>query len=55
MINNNVELKNPIDTKDLIQFLEANHNLMVFADAEVKRPVRQLANEFGIEFEAPVS
>ena len=28
---------------------------MIFADAEAKRPVRQLVNEFGIEFEAPVS
>jgi hypothetical protein len=51
----NLELKNPIDSKDLITFLEANHNLMIFADAEAKRPVRQLVNEFGIEFEAPVS
>ncbi len=28
---------------------------MIFADAEAKRPVRQLVNEFGVEFEAPVS
>jgi hypothetical protein len=45
------ELRTPIDPKDLITFLEANHNLMVFADAESKRPIRQLANEFGVEFE----
>jgi len=51
----NIELKSPVDPKDLITFLEANHNLMVFADAESKRPIRQLANEFGVEFEAAVS
>jgi hypothetical protein len=51
----NIELRSPVDPKDLISFLEANHNLMVFADAESKRPIRQLANEFGVEFEAAVS
>lgn len=51
----NLELRTPIDPKDLITFLEANHNLMIFADAESKRPVRQLANEFGVEFEGAVS
>ena len=50
-----IELRTPIDPKDLITFLEANHNLMVFADAESKRPIRQLANEFGVEFEGAVS
>ena len=39
----------------MITFLEANRNLMVFADAESKRPIRQLANEFGVEFEGAVS
>lgn len=51
----NLELRTPIDPKDLITFLEANHNLMIFADAESKRPIRQLANEFGVEFEGAVS
>lgn len=50
-----VDLKNPIATKDLIEFLEANHNLMVFGDSDVKRPVRNLVNEFGVEFENVVS
>ena len=27
---------------------------MVFADAESKKPIRQLANEFGVEFEGAV-
>jgi hypothetical protein len=51
----NLELRTPIYHKDLITFLEANHNLMIFADAESKRPIRQLANEFGVEFEGAVS
>ena len=51
---NDLELRTPVDPKDLIAFLEANHNLMVFADAESKKPIRQLANEFGVEFEGAV-
>ena len=41
--------------KELIEYLEANHNLMVFADSEAKKPVRLLVNEFGVEFESAVS
>jgi len=55
IISLNVEMKSPIISKDLIEYLEANHNLMIFADAEAKKPVRMLANEFGVEFEAAVS
>jgi len=47
-------LRTPIASKDLIEFLEANHNLMIFADSEAKRPIRELVNNFGVEFEAPV-
>jgi len=50
-----VELKSPLLNKDLIEYLEANHNLMIFADAEAKKPVRLLVNEFGVEFESAVS
>ena len=49
------DLKSPIATKDLIEFLEANHHLMIFGDSDVKRPVRNLVNEFGVEFENVVS
>jgi hypothetical protein len=52
---NYIELKTPIMSRDLIEYLEANHNIMIFADAEAKKPVRLLANEFGVEFEAAVS
>jgi len=48
-------MKTPIMSRDLIEYLEANHNLMIFADAEAKKPLRLLANEFGVEFEAAVS
>lgn len=41
--------------RELIEYLEANHNLMIFADAEAKKPVRLLVNEFGVEFESAVS
>lgn len=50
-----VELKSPLMNRELIEYLEANHNLMVFADAEAKKPVRLLVNEFGVEFESAVS
>jgi hypothetical protein len=41
--------------RELIEYLEANHNMMIFADAEAKKPVRLLVNEFGVDFEGPVS
>jgi len=41
--------------KELIEYLEANHNLMIFTDAEAKKPVRLLVNEFGVELESAVS
>ena len=41
--------------KELIEYLEANHNLMVFADSEAKKPVRLLVHEFGVECESAVS
>lgn len=52
---NDVELKSPLMPRELIEYLEANHNMMIFADAEAKKPVRLLANEFGVEFENAVS
>eukprot|EP00347_Sterkiella_histriomuscorum_P002855 403366536 len=45
------EFKNPISSNDLIEFLKANHNILVFGDADVKKPIRSFANEFGMEFE----
>jgi ABC-type Zn uptake system ZnuABC Zn-binding protein ZnuA len=48
-------LVSPIQVSDLIQFLEADHNLMIFADSDVRKPVRTLANEFGVDFEPIVN
>ena len=50
-----IDLKSPINSKDLIQFVDANHNLMIFADAESRKSMRSLANEFGVDFENVVS
>ena len=46
-----IELKSPITNKELTDFIEANHNLMIFGDADARKPVRSLVNEFGAEFE----
>lgn len=46
------DLKSPINNKDLIDFLEANHNIMIFGDSDAKKPVRSLVNEFGVEFDS---
>lgn len=50
-----IELKSPISQKELLEFVEADHNLMIFSDNDAKRPVRELANKFGVEFENVVS
>lgn len=50
-----IEFKTPITNKELTDFLEANHNLMVFGDTDVRKPTRSLVNEFGAEFENVVS
>jgi nickel-dependent lactate racemase len=50
-----LELKSPINSKDLVEFLEANHNLIIFGDSDAKRPMRELVNKFGVEFENVVS
>ncbi len=48
-------MKSPLLPRELIEYLEANHNMMIFADAEAKKPVRTLVNEFGVDFESAVS
>lgn len=48
-------MKSPLMPRELIEYLEANHNMMIFADAEAKKPVRLLVNEFGVDFEGAVS
>jgi len=37
--------------KDLLQFVDFHHNLMVFANDQSRKVVRDLVNEFGMDFE----
>ena len=40
------------ESEKLAEYLsEGKHNLMVFANAESRRAVRRLANQFGVDFE----
>jgi len=48
-------LRTPLTNKDLIEFLEANKNIMIFGDIDAAKPIRSLVNEFGVEFENIVS
>lgn len=50
-----IDLKSPISNKDLIEFLEANHNMMIFLDTDSRKSLKMLANEFGVDFENVVS
>jgi hypothetical protein len=37
--------------KDLLEFVDFHHSLMIFANSESRKTVRELANEFGVDFE----
>jgi KaiC/GvpD/RAD55 family RecA-like ATPase len=37
--------------KDLVEFVDFHHNIMIFANSESRKTVRELANEFGVDFE----
>ena len=37
--------------KELLQFIDFHHNIMLFASSESRRTVREIANEFGMDFE----
>jgi hypothetical protein len=37
--------------KELLEFVDFHHNLMIFASSESRKTVRELANEFGVDFE----
>lgn len=37
--------------KELLQFIDFHHNIMVFASSESRLTVRDIANEFGMDFE----
>ena len=40
-----------LQIKDLLDFVDYHHNLMVFANSKSGKVVRVLANEFGLDFE----
>ena len=37
--------------KNLLEFIDFHHNLMVFVDNTSRKVQRSLANEFGVDFE----
>jgi hypothetical protein len=40
-----------VNIKDLLEFVDFHHNLMIFANNKSRKITRNLANEFGIDFE----
>ena len=40
-----------VKVKDLLEFVDTGHNIMVFASSDSRKVVRDLANEFGLDFE----
>ena len=44
-------LGSDLDIKDILQFVDFHHNIMIFANNEVRKQIRQLVNEFGVDFE----
>ena len=40
-----------LKVKDLLDFVDYHHNLMVFANSQSRKVVRDLANEFGMDLD----
>lgn len=40
-----------VNIKDLLEFVDFHHNLMIFANNKSRKITRDLANEFGVDFE----
>lgn len=40
-----------VSIKDLLEFVDFHHNLMIFANNKSRKITRDLANEFGVDFE----
>lgn len=40
-----------LKVKDLLEFVDFHHNIMLFASADSRKVVRDLANEFGCDFD----
>jgi hypothetical protein len=49
------DLKSPNSEKDLIDFVEANHNIMIFGDIDSRKAIRSLFNDFGADLENVVN
>ena len=46
-----LDLKAPVSTRDLIDYVQAGHNLMIFGDVDSRKSLRNLFNEFGADLE----
>jgi len=40
-----------LKVKELLEFVDFHHNIMLFVNNESRKTVRELANEFGVDFE----
>jgi hypothetical protein len=40
-----------LKVKELLEFIDFHHNIMLFVNNESRKTVRELANEFGVDFE----
>jgi hypothetical protein len=40
-----------LDIKNILEFVDFHHNLMIFLNNESRQISRDLANEFGVDFE----
>jgi len=40
-----------VKVKELLEFVDFHHNIMLFVNNESRKTVRELANEFGVDFE----
>ena len=46
------EIVDDLNSSNLVEFMGAeDHNLLVFADSQARRHVRNLANMFGLDYE----
>lgn len=40
-----------LKVKDLLEYVDFHHNIMLFANSDSRKVVRDLANEFGADFD----
>lgn len=44
-------LGSDLQIKEILEFVDFHHNIMIFASSETRKQLRQLVNEFGVDFE----